>query len=186
MLSWNTIIDNEGYPVNDISSYILVRCLKKKKPITNIQLQKILYYAQIEYYKLTQTFLFKDDFVASRFGPIIKEIYYKYNINCAYEIRDIYNTDIKLPKNIKSFLNKIIQKKIKLDMWTIVKDIHRENGAWYITYDKGKGNNKIIEKSLIIEREIQNKEEKYEKNNRRNNKKEQRWVDKLSRYVRRN
>ena len=56
-------------------------------------------------------------------------------------------------------------------MWTMVKDIHRENGAWYITYNKGKGNRKVIRKSLIIEREIQNEEEKYEKNNRRNSQK---------------
>lgn len=118
-----------------------------------------MYYAQIEYYKLTQKFLFEDEFKARRFGPVINTIYYQYNINCAYPIRDIYNPDVKLPKNIKRFLNRIIREKIKLDMWTMVKDIHRENGAWYITYDKGKGNNKIIEKSLIIERKIQNKEE---------------------------
>ena len=88
------IEDFTEYSVNNISSYILVRCLKKNKPITNIQLQKILYYTQIEYYKLNQTFLFKEDFVARRFGPVINTIYYQYNINCAYLIRDIYNPDV--------------------------------------------------------------------------------------------
>ena len=158
MLSWNTIIDNEEYPVNDISSYILVKCLKENKPITHIQLQKILYYTQIEYYKLNQKFLFKEDFIASRLGPIIIKVYYQYIVNGPYPIRDIYNSDVKLPKNIEKFLNKIIREKIKLDMWTMAEDIHRKNGAWYITYDKGKGNREVIRKSLIIEREIQNKE----------------------------
>ena len=103
MLSWNTIIDNEEYPVNDISSYILVKCLKENKPITHIQLQKILYYTQIEYYKLNQKFLFKEDFIASRLGPIIIKVYYQYIVNGPHPIRDIYNSDVKLPKNIEKF-----------------------------------------------------------------------------------
>lgn len=46
--------------------------------ISNLKLQKLLYYAQGIYSALTDELLFKDDFVAWKHGPVVDIVYHKY------------------------------------------------------------------------------------------------------------
>lgn len=57
-----------------IAQYIINRCIKLEKPITNLQLQKILYYIQKEF-ESRKRIAFYDNFEDIGFGPVILSVY---------------------------------------------------------------------------------------------------------------
>lgn len=137
-----------------VAKYVLEQCKKKKKPISNLQLQKMLYYIQIELMKQNEDIII-DEFQAWRFGPVINNVYYDYCVNGPYAIMDIYDIPGELPKKVKEVINKVIREKINLNPWEMVEQTHRKGGAWFIIYNNGKGNKNIIPKELIREKELQ-------------------------------
>ena len=68
------------YSAVDIADHIVGRCAKLGRPVTNLQLQKILYYVQLNFLRAFDKYAFEDDILALRHGPAVKEVYYKYNI----------------------------------------------------------------------------------------------------------
>lgn len=144
-------------PAREIACYVLKYCKKKKKPVTNLELQKLLYFIQIELIRESKDIIL-DNFEAWRFGPVIRGVYYDYCINGPYPITDIFEENEKfISKDIKKIIDKVIRtkiRKIKTKPWDIAKYIQREEGAWNIVYDNGNGNKKIISKELIKEKEL--------------------------------
>ena len=134
-------------PAKEIACYILKYCKKKKKPITNLELQKLLYFIQIELIKQNKDIIL-DNFSAWRFGPIIESVYYDYCVNGPYVITDIFEENEEfISKDVKNIINKIIRTKlktIKIKPWDIAKYIQREDGAWSIVYNNGNGKIKMI------------------------------------------
>ena len=59
------------------ANYILNYRIKENKPITNLQLQKIIYLVNNDFYKRNKKFLIKPHnlFTATPYGPIIVDIY---------------------------------------------------------------------------------------------------------------
>ena len=60
------------YKAMDVAKYIITKCARNEHPISNLQLQKILYILQKEYLQRDQKCLFFDDFEAWAFGPNIQ------------------------------------------------------------------------------------------------------------------
>jgi len=134
-----------------IAHYIVEKCSKENKAISNLQLQKILYYIQKTALQSdTGKPIFNDDFVAWKFGPVIEEVYYAYCVFGAMPIRRTYNEPIE--GSIKTLIDPIISRKRELDPWDMVAETHKEGGAWYITFNSGLGNGKVIDKNLIRQR----------------------------------
>ena len=50
------------------------------KSITNLRLQKFLYYAWGYYWNSFKQYLFKDDIEAWKYGPVVKDVYDEYKI----------------------------------------------------------------------------------------------------------
>ena len=65
------------YKAIDVAKYIVNKCIDDGYPISNLQLQKILYFIQ-RYYLQKDDQLFDDDFEAWQFGPVIPAVYYKF------------------------------------------------------------------------------------------------------------
>ena len=59
-----------SYTALEIAKYIISTCSKKNRPISNLKLQKLLYFAWIYYYTKTGNGLFHDDICAWQFGPV--------------------------------------------------------------------------------------------------------------------
>lgn len=59
------------YSALDLSTYIVSKCIKDHSPISNLQLQKILYYIQKEFLK-NDDIAFSDDIEAWQFGPVVQ------------------------------------------------------------------------------------------------------------------
>lgn len=142
------------YKALDVAKYIINKCINDNFPISNMQLQKILYCIQREFLQIYNREIFSDEIEAWQIGPVVPEIYYMYcgfganpiRIKCIVDDKNaISNDDI-------SIINYIIEEKRILKPWYLVEDIHRKGSAYDIIYDNGFGNHKVIPKDLIKEK----------------------------------
>ena len=133
----------------ELSRYIIGLCTSEGEPISNLQLQKILYYIQKEF--LTRgTEAFSDEFQAWQFGPVIPCVYRQY---CAFGSRYIsmlYSNKLETYTDAeKSLIDRIVHLKRKKYPWELVRETHQSGKAWSIIYNKYGNSNAIIPKDLI-------------------------------------
>ena len=130
----------------DVAKYILWYCTQKGAPISNLKLQKILYFAWIDYYNVTATYLFSDNICAWQFGPVVPNVYYNY---CQYSNLNIYINDKPLVAVDLDVLNIAIDNYRTMTVSALVKKSHQAGKPWYEIYKNGSGNRQIIPFDLI-------------------------------------
>ncbi|MBE3030128.1 DUF4065 domain-containing protein [Campylobacter sp. RM9344] len=139
----------------DVSKYILTKCNKDGQPISNLQLQKMLYYIQYEFLTNYGKPLFDDDFEAWKFGPVIPVIYYEYSHMGAFKIGADYEGCDKILSNMTqeeiNTLNQIIVDKRDINAWRLVDNTHKSGKAWDIVFKNGDGIGDTISKEQIRE-----------------------------------
>lgn len=137
---------NAMYRAIDIAKYIVTKCTRDDYPISNLQLQKILYYIQREFLRIHSK-AFDDRIEAWQFGPVIPTVYYRFSgygampIVQEYSVPDIVDRD-------REIIDSIIEQKRVLAPWDLVEDTHAPNGAWDQTYrrcHKGVIDDRLIE-----------------------------------------
>ena len=77
------------YSALDVSRYIIDRCKKKGYGISNLKLQKILYFVQTEFLVVLNTPCFFESIEAWESGPVVPEVYQKYKMYCGGNIPSI-------------------------------------------------------------------------------------------------
>lgn len=125
---------------------VIKYCHENDHKITNLQLQKILYFLQAQNLKFHNEPLFEDDFVAYEYGAIIYEVYNNYCRYGAYAIADDITDRLELSYKQKSLIENcmnLVPFKL-VDMNTLV------GGAWYKTFKNGVGIGEIISKKHIL------------------------------------
>lgn len=142
------IMEIEGgkYSALDIAKYIIDKCSNDEYPISNLQLQKILYNLQKKFVK-EGNILIKDNFQAWAYGPVVPNVYFEF---CSYGSMRIYEKyNVKIENKIKNIIDPIIEKLRKEEPWELVKQTHFKGGAWDTVYQNGSGNKSIIPLELI-------------------------------------
>lgn len=136
------------YTALEVAKYIINKCIELGRPISNLQLQKILYYIQGEYMCTNNgQALFEDEIEAWQYGPVVSDVYYFYNSYSASDIVTKQN-NVELDEDTKQIVNPIIESKSKLSAWTLVGQTHSE-APWKETY---KGiNGDIISKDKLCD-----------------------------------
>lgn len=135
------------YEALDIAKYVISKCTAENSPISNLQLQKILYFIQKDFLVNFNRPLFQDEIEAWPFGPVVSTVYYNYcgfgsmSISKKYEI-SIDNTDQIIVDRI------VLEKRVK-NPWDLVEETHAPGRAWALIYREGAGNRKVISKDLI-------------------------------------
>ena len=134
------------YSAFDLARYILKKCIDEDHPISNLQLQKILYYIQECFLKEKDRKAFPERIEAWQFGPVIPKVYDEYRIYGGRTIVWILDApdNVSIDKEDKVLIDGIVEEKRKLDPWEMVQETHKEGGAWAKIYDKGKGAYKEI------------------------------------------
>ena len=136
-----------AYPALDIARHTLTYCTSKSHPISNLKLQKILYFLWIDYYKETRMALYEDDICAWQLGPVVPDVYYEY---CSYAGKPIVAQDYPRIEVIDtSILNRLIDKYILISASTLVNRTHQPNKPWSVVYQDGIGIRDVIPFSLI-------------------------------------
>lgn len=137
-----------AYSAVELSKYIITKCARENKPISNLQLQKILYFIQKEYLQKKGVPAFNDPIEAWRFGPVVPEAYYFFCGAGAMPITDIYEDFCISPADAE-LIDRIVVEKRVLDPWTLVEQTHRKGCAWDRVYRNGLGNRMEIPQNLI-------------------------------------
>ena len=68
------------YSAQCVANFLINECNRQNVPITNLKLQKLLYFVQGEYVRSYNERLIDDDFYAWQLGPVVPEVYYKFAI----------------------------------------------------------------------------------------------------------
>ncbi|CBK75288.1 Uncharacterized phage-associated protein [Butyrivibrio fibrisolvens 16/4] len=137
------------YSAVDLSKYVVSRCIKKENPISNLHLQKILYYIQKDFLCKKGDIAFPDTIEAWQFGPVVPIVYYYFCAYGAMPITDYY--DVSIDEDDSFIIDTIIDEKCIKDPWELVAETHKPNGAWDQVYKNGNGNHNPIPIELIKE-----------------------------------
>lgn len=141
------------YSAVSLSKYIVTKCVNEECPISNLQLQKILYYIQLEFLKKGENPIFPDDIEAWQFGPVVPTSYYKFCMFGSMSINIAYEEDMAefadMCENERKIIDSVIEEKRELDPWELVDDTHEPGKAWDQVYKDGKGNHNVIPQELI-------------------------------------
>lgn len=68
------------YKALDVASYIIEKYSSKNKIVSNLKLQKILYFVQAEFLVATGKPCFCEPVEAWDFGPVIADVYHRYQV----------------------------------------------------------------------------------------------------------
>ncbi len=135
-----------------VAKYIIRECEKEGEPITNLQLQKILYYIHYEFLTKHNRALFEDDFQAWKHGPVVMPVYHRYSFGVARPLHtdiDDDGSNYGLSEEEMYIIKRIMREKRTMDSWELVKTTHQKGKAWDIVYKGGEGFKGWIEKDLI-------------------------------------
>jgi uncharacterized phage-associated protein len=136
------------YSANDIAKYVIAAFNQKRKHITNLKLQKILYYIQVEFIKKYNKPAFADEIQAWRHGPVVPSVYYEYNQFVADPIEvDNDKPNVQLSGHYKTVADRVIAKYEDTPAWTLV-DYTRQEYPWKHCYFPG-ANNPISVSDII-------------------------------------
>ena len=140
------------YSALQIAEYIITTCYRLKQPVSNLKLQKMLYYFLVDFYKLTGRRLFFDNICAWQLGPVVPEVYYEFCSYAGNQIRLIYS--VAISEEDEKILYGIVNEYLSIPANVLVNKTHASGSAWDIIYQNGSGNRKIIPYDLIIEKEV--------------------------------
>lgn len=135
------------YKAIDLANYIVDKCIKDDAPITNLQLQRILYFVQKDFLKRGSR-AFSDDIEAWEFGPVVPNVYFYF---CGFGATPISISRDSVPNltSDKNIIDNIVEAKRDLDSWVTAKETNKITGAWSKVFNDGKGSQHIIPIDLI-------------------------------------
>src|SRR5437016_1983852 len=72
---------NKAYSYSLIADYFIALSNESQSPITNLKLQKLVYYAQAWHLAILKKALINEDFQSWAHGPVIPQLYNDYRSN---------------------------------------------------------------------------------------------------------
>lgn len=120
-----------------VANYVIDLAVSEKHPVTNLKLQKILYYLQAAFLHEERQPLIDTKFSRWQFGPVSQEVYYSFNSHGASEITEPAQTidfeefDIETPKiNLEEKyvdeLKEYTVNLLKIPAWKLVEKTHEQ------------------------------------------------------------
>ncbi|MGB3692450.1 MAG: type II toxin-antitoxin system antitoxin SocA domain-containing protein [Spirulinaceae cyanobacterium] len=109
----------------DIANYFIWLANETGSFISNLKLQKLVYYAQAWHLALHEKPLFEEDFQAWVHGPVIPVLYQKYKGFGWQPI--LKDTDLKLSDNVIEFLDEVAQEYFACDAYELEQMTHIED-----------------------------------------------------------
>lgn len=154
-----------SYKAMDIAQYVINYSIDIGKPVSNLKLQKLLYYIQAAFLVEKNTPCFADSIENWRHGPVVPEVYQKYkkylyndiadrqreyfeiHIDDNYNIRSncIKFDNEKIEEEDKKLINKVVDSLSKFGPWQLVDKTHEED-PWLSSYRDEAIDNDSIQK----------------------------------------
>lgn len=137
------------YDACDIATYIITHEHKNGREISNLRLQKLLYFVQAYMVRTTGAFCFDEDMEAWSYGAVIPSVYYKYDIFAGLDI--IESKSEKVPyidKKTRRRIDEILDYLSCYRLSQLVDIIHNQD-PYQLAYSKGL--NSIVTKDSLRE-----------------------------------
>jgi uncharacterized phage-associated protein len=135
----------------DIADYFIWLANETGSFISNLKLQKLVYYAQAWHIALYESPLFAEDFQAWVHGPVIPSLYQKYKTFGWQPILE--DADPRLPEDVLRFLDEVAEEYFACDAYELEQMTHAED-----PWDRARGDlppdapsNEIIKKEWMKE-----------------------------------
>ena len=142
------------YHALSVARYIIDFCNERGKGISNLKLQKILYFVQAEFLVSTphHTSCFKDEIEAWDFGPVVPNVYHQYKIYGSGIIPSNLNDTLfpfyeKISFSDRTIINDVIEAAENYSASQLVEITHKQS-PWKNAYNKG-FNNKITNEAIL-------------------------------------
>lgn len=144
------------YSAIDIADYIIISANKKNIKISNLKLQKLLYYVQAASLVFENRPIFSDKIQAWKYGPVVEEVYHTFKVfaNDAIEkpasefsLSFILNKrhDEEIEDRDKELIDRVVDSYKDYSAIKIMKKTHSE-APWKETFER---TNKIISHDII-------------------------------------
>lgn len=116
------------YSAYNIAKYVINWCNDHSIRITNLKLQKLLYFLQGEIVKRTGIQLIREDFYAWQLGPVIPEVY---NVFSMYSSSTIpkQEINISIDPQLEKYIDMVLVKYAKRSAWDLV-DLSHSQDPW--------------------------------------------------------
>lgn len=136
------------YKAIDLANYIVDKCIKDNAPITNLQLQRILYFVQKEFLKRGSP-AFSDYIEAWEFGPVDYDIYNEFEYdNEMFSIKQ--SKTLICDKFTRSFIDNYLDRIFITNDFGLI-DLSHEDNAWRNVYNESMKHIKMNPESIINE-----------------------------------
>lgn len=127
----------------DLSNYFIERASEiDENDLTNLKLQKLLYFAQGEYLAQTGNQLFEDNIEAWALGPVVREVYDQYKVCGTFPVTafDVKVANVSIDPETREFLNAIWDSYGKFSAAYLVNETHKKESPWSKHFEKDANN----------------------------------------------
>ena len=124
-----------------IANFFIRKSLKEKKPVTQIKLQKLIYFAHGFYLALREKPLVHEKIEAWQYGPVIPSVYHRFKKWGNRNIRNVLvdnDANLIIDEEDIEFLNLVWHKFSTLSAAQLVKISHEKDGPWSKAIEKSK------------------------------------------------
>lgn len=136
----------------DYARHIVRKCIDDRKPISNLQLQKILFFVQKNFLKRTGFVAFYEHFEAWKFGPVVPCVYRRF---CGHGAMPIFYLNepskLDIDSESRAYVDNIVAEKRIMKPWELVAATHKPGGAWDNTRRRNGWKSTIIVEEILRE-----------------------------------
>lgn len=142
--------------MESVAKYI---CEKSGWNVSNLQLQKLMYLAQMIYMGRTNgKRLFDGDFEAWDYGPVEPDLYHKVKVFGSGHIRDVFRNARQFKENDerRKVMDDVTTRFLKFTAGDLVEITHWDGGAWAKHYIPNARNVPIPDEDILAEYKARN------------------------------
>lgn len=134
-----------------LAQYTVTKCEAEAEPISNLQLQKIMYFLQSVYCRsMHGKLLFPEEFEAWPYGPVLPEVYEQFSNYGGRLIHERFENPVILSIGTKTFIDEGIEVLRTKSPWDLVRTSHAPGSPWDQIWKGGLGFKETIPNELII------------------------------------
>lgn len=127
------------YLATEVAQYIILKCNQLGKTISNLKLQKILYFVQAEFLVSQEEPCFKEEIEAWDFGPVVPNVYRHYKAYGSANIPAVFDEKVcPFNREERKLADEIIGECAKYSASTLVEVTHNQS-PWKKAYKKKRG-----------------------------------------------
>lgn len=151
------------YNAMDIASYIINKSIDMNSPVSNLKLQKLLYYIQAVFLIKKGEPAFGESIAAWKYGPVVENVYYQFRSYVNNEIKDRvlqrnngvlkgegedYNPENIIMKEDQNLIDNVLESYMNFSGTDLIRKTHQED-PWKTIKDRGQVGYSNIENNEI-------------------------------------